>query len=245
MGKLKEFAAIYWPLAVCILSLSAVLAADDPPKVRLQEGFPIDCDKLPKDSPSGVYVIKPDTSPPLVVYCHVDEDGKGWTVIQKNSLKTELTWLESWTTYKYGFGNVMQDYWLGNEYIHLLTSQRVYMVRFQITDKADKEWHADYDIFSLDKEVNGYTLRLGRYSGTAGDFLSTFDTNNIHDNMKFSAKDKDQDRSSSNCASTYGGWWYDNCYIVMLNGKSYIYWKNVCTGDCTKSMIMVRPTGIC
>lgn len=240
-----RFEALYWALAACILSLFSVLAVDDPPKVRLQEGFPIDCDKLPKDSPSGVYVIKPHTSPPLVVYCHVDEDGKGWTVIQKNSFKTELTWLESWTTYKYGFGNVMQDYWLGNEYIHLLTSQRVYMVRFLLKDKAEKEWHADYDIFSLDKEVNGYTLRLGRYSGTAGDFLATFDSNTIHDNMKFSTKDKDQDRTSSNCAASYGGWWYDNCYIVMLNGKSHIYWKNVCTGDCAQSIIMVRPTGIC
>ncbi|XP_018416740.1 PREDICTED: fibrinogen-like protein 1-like protein [Nanorana parkeri] len=241
-----RFKALYWPLAACILSLSSsVLAVDDPPKVRLQEGFPIDCDKLPKDSPSGVYVIKPDTSPPLVVYCHVDEDGKGWTVIQRNSYKTELTWHESWTTYKYGFGNVMQDYWLGNEYIHLLTSQRVYMVRFQIKDKAEKEWHADYDIFSLDKEVNGYTLRLGRYSGTAGDFLATYDSNTIHDNMKFSTKDKDQDRTSANCAASYSGWWYDNCFIVMLNGKSYIHWKNVCPGDCSHSMIMVRPTGIC
>ncbi|XP_068122450.1 fibrinogen-like protein 1-like protein [Hyperolius riggenbachi] len=239
-----RFEAVCWCLAAAILSLTAVIANNEP-KDQLQKGFPIDCDKLPKDSPSGVYAIKPQESPPLIVYCHVDEDGKIWTVVQKNSYTTELTWHESWTTFKYGFGNVMKDHWLGNEYIHLLTSQRVYMARFLLKDKSEKEWYADYDIFSLDKEVNGYALRLGRHSGTAPDSLTVFDSNTIHDNMRFSTKDKDQDRSASHCAGSYSGWWYDNCYIALLNGKSFIYWKNVCTGDCAESMIMVRPTGIC
>ncbi|XP_053561228.1 fibrinogen-like protein 1-like protein [Bombina bombina] len=207
--------------------------------------FPIDCDKLPKDSPSGVYVIKPESSPPLVVYCDMDTEGKGWTVVQRNSIKSEITWLESWTTYKYGFGNVLQDFWLGNEYIHLLTTQRTYMVRFVLKDKAENEWYADYDIFSLDNEVNGYNLRLGRHSGTAGDYLTTFDAGMVHDNMRFSTKDKDQDRSGSHCAASYGGWWYDNCHIVHLNGKGYIYWKGICTGDCLFSKIMVKPSNIC
>ncbi|CAJ0923719.1 unnamed protein product [Ranitomeya imitator] len=203
----------------------------------------MDCDKLPKNSPSGVYVIKPQSTPPLVVYCHADEDGKHWTIVQRNSKTTEITWHESWTTFKYGFGNVMKEFWMGNEYIHLLTAQRAYMVRFVLKDKNDKEWHADYDIFSLDKEVNGYALRLGRHSGTAPDSLTIYDSNTVHDNMKFSTKDKDQDRSTSHCANTYSGWWYDNCHLVQLNAKGYIYWKNVCLGDCTESMIMVRPTG--
>ncbi|CAH2219694.1 Hypothetical predicted protein [Pelobates cultripes] len=207
--------------------------------------FPIDCDKLPKGSQSGVYVIKPSSSPPLVVFCEIDDEGNRWTVLQRNTLKTEITWYESWTTYKYGFGNVLQDHWLGNEYIHLLTAQRPYMVRFVMVDKNDKEFYADYDIFSIDQEVNGYTLRLGRYSGTAPDFLTTFDSGNVHDNMKFSTKDKDQDRSSSHCAASYGGWWFDNCQLVHLNAKGYILWKSICSGDCTKSKIMVKPTGIC
>ncbi|XP_069802159.1 fibrinogen-like protein 1-like protein [Dendropsophus ebraccatus] len=234
-----KFETNHWFWIGSILYLTVALADE---KDAFHQDFPIDCDSLPKDSASGVYVIKPASSPPLVVYCHIDKDGKPWTVIQKNSKMTEITWHESWTTFKYGFGNVMKDFWLGNEYIHLLTSQKPYMVRFLIKDKNDKEWYADYDIFSLDKEENGYALRLGRYSGTAGDSLTIFDSNTVHDNMKFSTKDKDQDRSSSHCASSYSGWWYDNCHNVHLNAKNYIYWKPVCTGDCSESIIMIRPT---
>ncbi|XP_075449435.1 fibrinogen-like protein 1-like protein [Ascaphus truei] len=234
-----------WALAVCIMCI--LEAAPDPvgdDKNLGQQSFPIDCDKIPKDSPSGVYVIKPESSVPLVVYCKKDTEGKVWTVLQRNTLTSEITWLESWTTYKYGFGNVLKDYWLGNEYIHLLSSQRPYMVRFVLEDKAKKEWYADYDIFSIDKEANGYTLRLGRYTGTAGDYLTTYDASNVHDNMKFSTKDRDQDRSTSHCAASYGGWWYDNCQLVLLNAKGYINWKTICGGDCSSSMIMIRPTVI-
>ncbi|OCT94137.1 hypothetical protein XELAEV_18011803mg, partial [Xenopus laevis] len=237
-----RFVTVSWVLAACI-AYAIVTAVEE--NGHIQKNLPIDCDKLPRDSPSGVYVIKPESSPPLVVYCHVDKEGNSWTVVQRNTLKTEITWHESWTTYKYGFGNVLKEYWLGNEYIHLLTSQRTYMVRFMLKDKTEKEWYADYDIFSLDTEANGYILRLGRHSGTAGDYLSTFDSNNIHDNMKFSTKDKDQDRSASHCAGSYGGWWYDNCQLVLLNAKGYIYWKNICSGDCSESIIMIKPTGIC
>ena len=39
-----------------------------------------------------------------------------------------------------------------------------------------------------------------------------------HNNMKFSAKDKDNDLSPGDCANSHGGygWWFKNCFQVIL-----------------------------
>ncbi|XP_065435933.1 fibrinogen-like protein 1-like protein isoform X1 [Chrysemys picta bellii] len=212
------------------------------------QGFPKDCSNIPRDSPSGVQVIQPAGSPPRVVWCDMDTEGKGWTVVQRNSYNTEITWKESWSTYKYGFGNVQQDYWLGNEYLSLLTRQNIYKVRFVVEDKSNNTRYAEYDIFSVEDEPSGYPLRLGRYSGDGEDYLTTYHSGlgGIHDNMKFSTSDKDQDQTSGNCASSYGGWWYDKCQNVLLNRKGYIYWAGFCkSGECKSSLILVKPTDVC
>ncbi|XP_028664046.2 fibrinogen-like protein 1-like protein isoform X1 [Erpetoichthys calabaricus] len=228
---------------------NANLLHDDAIKVhnlrigRSRTVYPCDCGAFPPNYPDGVYVIQPRNSHPLVVYC-ITVDNLKWTVIQKNSVSSEIEWRESWTTYKYGFGNIEEDHWLGNEYIHKLTTQRAYKARIVLNVTKTDVRYADYDTFSLDEESRGYALRLGQYSGTAPDYM--IEGSIIHDNMKFSTKDKDQDRSSGNCASAHhGGWWYDNCLTVQLNGKGYIYWNTLCHGNCQASLIMIRPSEIC
>ncbi|NWX05044.1 FGL1L protein, partial [Caloenas nicobarica] len=152
---------------------------------RFQGGFPPDCSHLHKTSPSGVYVIQPAHSPPCVVWCDMDTEGKGWTVVQRNSRDTELTWKESWTTYKYGFGNVQGDHWLGTEYLHLLTQQGTYKVRFVVQNRANVIRYAEYDIFGVESEASGYPLRLGRFLGSGEDYLTSYHSRygGIHDNM--------------------------------------------------------------
>ncbi|XP_014815191.1 PREDICTED: fibrinogen-like protein 1-like protein [Calidris pugnax] len=216
--------------------------------VSYQSGFPADCSNLSSSSPSGVYVIQPAGSPPRVVWCDMDTEGKGWTVVQRNTYTTEITWKESWTTYKYGFGNVRGDHWLGTEYLHLLTQQGTYKVRFVVQNKANITYYAEYDIFSVESEASGYPLRLGRFLGSGEDYLTSYHSRygGIHDNMKFSTADRDQDQHSGNCANSYGGWWYDKCQNVLLNGKRYIFWPGICpSGDCTSSLILVKPTDVC
>ncbi|XP_075373902.1 fibrinogen-like protein 1-like protein [Mycteria americana] len=218
------------------------------PTAEPATGFPADCSHLTSSSPSGVYVIQPAGSPPRVVWCDMDTEGKGWTVVQRNTYTTEITWKESWTTYKYGFGNVEGDHWLGTEYLHLLTQQGTYKVRFIVQNKANVTHYAEYDIFSVESEAKGYPLRLGRFLGSGDDYLTSYHSRygGIHDNMKFSTADRDQDQHSGNCANSYGGWWYDKCQNVLLNGKRYIFWPGACSsGDCTSSLILVKPTDVC
>ncbi|KAG2458930.1 FGL1L protein, partial [Polypterus senegalus] len=215
----------------------------NPRTPRSTSVYPSDCSGFPPSYPDGLYIIQLNNTHPLVVYC-ITENNQKWTVIQKNTIATEIEWRESWSTYKYGFGNVEGDHWLGNEYIYKLTTQQTYKARIVLNATKTDTRYAEYDTFSLDEESRGYALRLGKYDGTAPDFM--IDGTSIHDNMKFSTKDKDQDRNSGNCATSYnGGWWYDNCVTVQLNGKGYIYWNTLCQGNCEASLIMIRPSEIC
>ncbi|XP_009576537.1 PREDICTED: LOW QUALITY PROTEIN: ficolin-1-like [Fulmarus glacialis] len=198
-------------------------------------------------SPSGVYVIYPTGLHPIVVYCEMNVTDGGWTVIQRNRQSTEITWAESWSTYKYGFGNVHTEYWLGTEYIHQISKQNVYQVRFLVWDAANNMSFADYSLFSVEDESQGYRLRLGKVSGkNSRDAMASNSASAFHDNMKFSAKDLDQDSHSGNCASSYGGgWWYSACYSVRLNVKGGMTWGSLCNGNCKASAILIKPITYC
>ena len=42
----------------------------------------------------------------------------------------------------------------------------------------------------------------------------------LHNGMKFSATDNDNDRWSGNCAADYNsGLWYDNCHTLNINSQ--------------------------
>ncbi|NXY78646.1 FGL1L protein, partial [Glareola pratincola] len=208
--------------------------------------WPKDCSEVSAGSPSGVYVIQPAGLHRIVVYCEMSAMGGGWTVLQRNRQVTEITWAESWSTYKYGFGNVRSEYWLGTEYIHQISRQKVYQVRFAIWDSTNNMRFADYNLFSVEGESQGYRLRLGTYSGSAGDAMTTNSVSTMHDNMKFSTKDRDQDTWGGNCASSYGGgWWYSACYSVRLNVKGGITWGSLCNGNCKASAILIKPAPYC
>ncbi|XP_029885312.1 fibrinogen-like protein 1-like protein [Aquila chrysaetos chrysaetos] len=205
-------------------------------------GWPKDCSEVSAGSPSGIYIIQPTGLQPIVVYCEMNVTGRGWMVIQRNRQSTEITWAESWSTYKYGFGKLHTKYWLGTEYIHQISRQKLYQVRFVIWDAANNTKFADYNLFSLEDESHGYRLRLGTYSGLAGDAMTTNSASTVHDNMKFSAKDLNQDTYSGNCASSYGGGWW---YSVRLNVKGAITWGSLCNGNCKASAIFIKPASYC
>ncbi|CAC5419653.1 Fibrinogen-like protein A,Ryncolin-4,Angiopoietin-related protein 7,Angiopoietin-related protein 1,Ficolin-3,Ficolin-1-B,Techylectin-5A,Ficolin-2,Ryncolin-1,Tenascin-R,Protein scabrous,Fibrinogen-like protein 1,Angiopoietin-1,Tenascin-X,Fibrinogen C domain-containing protein 1-A,Tenascin-N,Ryncolin-3,Tenascin,Fibrinogen C domain-containing protein 1,Fibrinogen gamma chain,Ryncolin-2,Fibrinogen beta chain,Angiopoietin-related protein 6,Techylectin-5B,Angiopoietin-related protein 2,Microfibril-associated gly len=119
-----------------------------------------------------------------------------------------------WTAYKEGFGNVSGEYWLGNDNIHEITSHGNHDLRIELQDFDGNKTYAEYSIFNVADEGNGYRLLVYNYSGNAGDSLTH------HNGMKFSTFDKDNDQSGSNCADSFkGAWWYRDCHFSNLNGK--------------------------
>ena len=115
-----------------------------------------------------------------------------------------------WNDYKSGFGQLIADFWLGNDKIHRLTASRPSSLRVELEDWNGTRAYAKYRKFNIGDEQAQYRLEVGSYSGTAGDSLA------YHNNMAFSTKDRDNDR----CAVLFtGAWWYNDCYDSNLNGK--------------------------
>ncbi|XP_041047808.1 fibrinogen-like protein 1 [Carcharodon carcharias] len=178
---------------------------------------------------SRFYRIQPLASPTsFIVYCDMT-DGGGWTVIQRRTDGTE-NFDRAWSDYKQGFGNFQNlngEYWIGNDNLNYLTSQGDYTVKFDLSDWDGGKQYAQYRSFRVQNEQNLYQLSFGEYSGTAGDSLSGTYHPEVawwanHNGMRFSTKDRDNDRYEGNCAKEdNGGWWFNRCHSVNLNGRYY------------------------
>lgn len=234
-----------------IINLDEVIKVS---KYKHRINYTKDCDELYHlgHMKSGLYVIEPENTRYLVVFCLMDYDCSGWTVIQNNSHNGEITWTEAWTTYKYGFGNLEADHYLGNEYIYKITQQKVYKLRvvlnFDVPDNQqsrpkNETRYSEYAPFTLEDENDKYRIRLGAYRGDAGDALVQ-GTSAVHDNQQFSTKDKGINRS---CARMRGGWWYDNSvssaqcsHNALLNQKYIIKWATYCS-SCLRSLMIIKP----
>ncbi|XP_018414535.1 PREDICTED: angiopoietin-related protein 7 [Nanorana parkeri] len=167
---------------------------------------------------SGVYKMPADEflgSPELEVYCDMETQGGGWTLIQRRKIGL-TSFNRDWKQYREGFGNIRGDFWIGNEHIYRLT-RRPTVLRVELEDWEGRVRYAEYAQFYVSDEQNSYRLFLGNYSGNAGR-----DSLRYHNNTAFSTKDKDNDKCLDDCAGLRkGGYWYNCCTDSNLNGIFY------------------------
>lgn len=121
-------------------------------------------------------------------------------------------------------------------------------LRVDLQKFSGEKAYAKYSKFSVGSESEKYKIVVGGYSGNAGEMsnplnlkivnkytckfqwvlkLNEFyliiiivgDSLGVHNGLKFSTKDQDNDTWGKSCAVTHqGAWWFGICLISNLNG---------------------------
>ena len=83
--------------------------------------------------------------------------------------------------------------------------------------RNDKTWsYLHYNQFSVGSASEEYPLTVGGFTGLGNHLLNH--QSYLHNGMKFSTTDNDNNRWSGNHAADYNsGWWYDNCHTLNIN----------------------------
>ncbi|XP_077507727.1 techylectin-5A-like [Amblyomma americanum] len=168
---------------------------------------------------SGIYTVFHKTAGRTGqnVYCDMETDGGGWTVIQKRGQygNSAFYFYRNWTEYANGFGDPDKEYWIGNYALHTLTSgDQVMSLRIFLGNSSDSGIFVDYESVQVDNVQNHFEIHIGKYLGPHG-----WDAMSSANLSKFSTYDKDLDTSPDHCAEKYkGAWWHTNCYEANLNG---------------------------
>ncbi|XP_071140722.1 ficolin-2-like [Mytilus edulis] len=156
---------------------------------------------------TGIYQLNMNGT--INVLCVINDNGGGWTVFQRRQ-NGNVDFYRDWNSYKLGFGNMSDEFWLGNKYLHQLTNQGTFTLRIELEDFDGNHRYAEYTQFSISDERSGFKLHISDYTGDAGDALT------YHNGYMFSTKDK----NNMECSKTYkGAWWYNACHHSNLNGQ--------------------------
>ncbi|XP_071837857.1 uncharacterized protein [Apostichopus japonicus] len=185
---------------------------------------------------SGIYTIKPTGWPgsPFPVYCNM-ADGGGWTVFQRR-VNGSVDFYRNWTSYKEGFGQIVHEFWLGNDKLYYITNQENYQIRIDLVDREGTPHFAEYDSFRINDENDKYRLSaVGTYSGTAEVRNTRYNENALkyQFNSFFSTYDQDNDKNTRHCTVVLqGAWWHNECCRSNLNGNYFASVIPSTTGCC-------------
>ena len=164
----------------------------------------------------------------LYNYCDTVTAGGEWLVIQRR-IDGGVDFNRYWSEHEEGFGNLPTDdkdttgeFWIGLRSLHCLTSKGQWELRidYMLTDKT--KGYLSYNHFRGGPASDDYRLSISGFSGNTSDPVLVQNSGDNLNGMRFTTRDRDNDKYSNNCAiSRYGGgsgWWYNVCTQLVLNG---------------------------
>ena len=141
-------------------------------------------------------------------YCDAVNDGGGWLVVQRRQ-DGSVDFNRGWLEYEEGFGSLTGEFWYGLRPLHCLTNQGQWKLRIDFTLTNGTKSYLSYNNFAVGPANNQYQLNISGFTGITDNPFTTYPLSG----MKFTTKDRDNDRrSNGNCAlnghhdHNTGGW---------------------------------------
>ena len=151
-------------------------------------------------------------------YCDAVTDEGGWLVVQRRQ-DGSVNFNRGWVDYEEGFGSLTGEFWYGLRPLHCLTNQGQWQLRIDFTFTNGTKSYLFYKSFSVGSANSQYQLSISGFTGITTDPF----TGSRLNGMKFSTKDRDNDRNAGNCAigRDAGGWWHNTCSSININHPTY------------------------
>ncbi|KAK6960837.1 BgMFReM [Biomphalaria glabrata] len=167
------------------------------------------------------YWIKPLlASSAFKVYCQMSQ-GTGLTMIQLRT-NANIDFNKTWQNYKVGFEVTEKDFWLGNDYIHWLTTSNSQILLVQLSSGKTRIYQYYYNGFKMANEAAKYAVTFENgWSNNVTDSKKNMTACWPGTSINFSTWDQDNDGNYLNCAQIYGaGFWFtsDSCTLCNPNG---------------------------
>ena len=124
------------------------------------------------------------------------------------------------------FIHFFSEFWFGLDRLHTLTKSGSWNLKVEIKYDLLKDgtpsprsgtWGiGEWEKFSIASEDDFYNLNIG--TRVKVENMGSHDPFRYQNGMNFTTTDRDNDKLSENCASSYGGgWWHNQCFEVCLN----------------------------
>ncbi|XP_076043991.1 ficolin-2-like isoform X2 [Oratosquilla oratoria] len=102
----------------------------------------------------------------VTVVCDQCRDDGGWTIIQRRiDVLPRLDFYRTWVEYERGFGHPSEEFWLGLDAIHELTTSSLQELRIDMWSCNDEHRYAKYGFFHVGGPETKYVMHCGRYEG--------------------------------------------------------------------------------